>query len=234
MAQLLKMTSNAKEEVARLRHLEKDWGGALVDVTREAMELARRRFLQRLVPDGADWVGPHTREVRIVRSGIRGRPPKSYAHRYRTVHVKGYWKYKPTPGATIRAYDEEMRRYNQIVWGGRKKVNWSQYGANPPIFHKNKIVSRSGETERVFKKAAPGLIMDVLDDTKGVVGLFGVRGTIEGRIAAHETGRPARGGHWSKFRPRHPLSNALRYGAARFPTLMLQRLRKLEQGYNAK
>ncbi len=197
----------AAEQIKALKHLESDWIGAIRKTTLAVFELARQRFISQMIPGGG-------------------------------IMLKKRVAYQPVPGANVPKFILK-RQKNE----GGKRV-YSKVLSGKMYFHNRKLVSRSGETLNLFERKIPGLIEDVKRSGNMTIGTFGVQGgggygmyqgkavgTVEARIASHETGF-SRGGF--KKKPRRPMWLALQYGTKRFDTLMAMHLQNVEKTFNAK
>lgn len=113
--------------------------------------------------------------------------------------------YRQVPGATVQ-----------------RQRKWKSYGA--PVFHKSKVVSRSGDFAGIFRKGSSELYKNIRKRANNFVGEYGVQGKNAGNIAMHETGSRGR-------KRRAPMKKGLMWAAKRFQTILVKKTPKLEKDF---
>lgn len=93
------------------------------------------------------------------------------------------------------------------------------------IFHKSRVVSRTGNFLNVFKNKTAELIMSVTDKGTGpIIGKFGVQGKIEKQAKGLEFGRRGKKG-------RKPIWKGLQWANKRFLTILAKKDKRLETAF---
>jgi len=113
--------------------------------------------------------------------------------------------YTTVPGATVPRISKRTGRVGSI-----------------PIFHKTKIVERSGDFTRVFRNKTADLIKEVEKKGTTYIGVYGVKG-LQGSTALSLELKMAGG-----RKPRKPVTKALRFAAKRFLTILANNVKSLK------
>lgn len=141
----------------------------------------------------------------------------------------GGWKYIQAAGTTI----QRLHNMTGLPWG-------------PPVFHKMKVVSRSGEFASIFQPGSPNLSLTVSKKGTGFQGSIDARMANMDRLRGLELGRSgnrARNGNrrikqkvgkelkamgqWSGIK-REPIWKGLRFAFARFQTMVVEKWVRLQ------
>ena len=114
----------------------------------------------------------------------------------------------------------------------RNKITGREWGR--PIFHKSKVVSRTGDFAELFKEGKwiitktraifrghPDFIAEVMRIGKQTIGTIGVKGSLEKRVAFFE-----------KKGQRKPLSKGLKFGTKRFLTFLIRSTEKTARKFS--
>ena len=118
-------------------------------------------------------------------------------------------KYIGVPGATIQRKNKTKR--GKVYFYGE------------PIFHKTKIVSRSGDFLKMFEKGNSAIAEEITEEGKNLIGTFNVEGDSPKVTALEFTG--AKGGTGTA---RRPVWKAMQFASKRFLTILALMSKRLD------